>query len=128
MAEKAKPNNGIDPDAKAKTEKYVGEIERANDDWSSKVAGHMKAGKEHREVKASIIERAERDGLNAKALKAIIRERELKAKILLNTAKLDIDEQARLEAMREHLGEFASTPLGAAAMAAAASNGATAHA
>ena len=104
MAKKARPgNNGLDPE---KVERYVARIENVNSEWASACSEHMEAGKAVREDVANIIGEAENDGINAKALKGIIKERTLKRKIAAIARKLNLDEQAQLEQMRETLGEL----------------------
>jgi hypothetical protein len=62
-------------------------------------------------------------GINKKLLKKIVRERELERKIEAITADLEPDERSEHAMLMEKLGEFANTPLGKAAMAAADGKG-----
>ena len=104
MAKKARPgNNGLDPE---KVERYVARIENVNSEWASACSEHMEAGKAVREDVANIIGEAENDGLNAKALKGIIKERTLQRKIAAIAAKLDRDVQSQLAMLRHALGDL----------------------
>ena len=58
-------------------------------------------------------------GISKKLLAKIIKERQLERKIDALTADLEPDERNELEMLVTKLGEFADTPLGAAAVAAA---------
>ncbi len=56
-------------------------------------------------------------GISKKLLKTKIKERDLERKIDDLTVDLEDDERNEYEMLSEKLGEFADTPLGAAAMA-----------
>ena len=56
-------------------------------------------------------------GISKKLLGKIIKERQYERKIDKLTADLEPDERSELEMLIEKLGEFGSTPLGAAAIA-----------
>jgi uncharacterized protein (UPF0335 family) len=56
-------------------------------------------------------------GISKKLLAKIIKERQYEHKIDKLTADLEPDERSELEMLIEKLGEFGSTPLGAAAIA-----------
>ena len=60
-------------------------------------------------------------GIAKKLLAKIIKERQYERKIDALTADLEPDERSELEMLVSKLGEFADTPLGAAALAAAES-------
>jgi hypothetical protein len=67
-------------------------------------------------------------GISKKLLKTKVKERALDRKIDDLTADLEDDERSEYQMLSEKLGEFADTPLGAAAMARAGGNGAQAGA
>jgi hypothetical protein len=62
-------------------------------------------------------DKASDQGISKKLLKKIIKERELERKIGALTDGLEDDERSEHEMLKEKLGEFANTPLGAAALA-----------
>jgi hypothetical protein len=57
-------------------------------------------------------------GVRKKLLKRIIKMRELERKIVSQAADLEPDERSEMEMLLDKLGDFANTPLGAAAVAA----------
>jgi hypothetical protein len=59
-------------------------------------------------------------GISKKLLKKIVKERDFERKIEALTADLEPDEVSEHAMLMEKLGEFANTPLGAAAVAKAA--------
>jgi hypothetical protein len=61
-------------------------------------------------------ETAGNKGISKKLLKKIVKEREFERKIFALTDDLEPDERSEHEMLREKLGEFANTPLGAAAL------------
>jgi hypothetical protein len=67
-------------------------------------------------------------GISKKLLKTKIKERDLERKIDGLTVDLEDDERSEYEMLSEKLGEFADTPLGAAAMERASGNSAHAGA
>jgi len=69
--------------------------------------------------KADEYDSASNRGISKKLLKTKIKERELKAKTAELTKDLQEDERSEYQMLSEKLGEFADTPLGQAAMAAA---------
>jgi hypothetical protein len=87
----------------------------------------MQKCKKIREGMADEYESAAKRGISKK-LKKIVKEREYDRKIEALTADLEEDERSELDMLIEKLGDFRSTPLGVAAVAAAgaAGNGAQA--
>jgi hypothetical protein len=65
-------------------------------------------------------DRAIEKGISKKLLKLIVKERELERRIKGLTHDLELDEKNEHQMLMEKLGEFANTPLGKAALAAAA--------
>jgi hypothetical protein len=88
----------------------------------------MQKCKKIREGMADEYESAAKRGISKKLLKKIVKEREYDRKIEALTADLEEDERSELDMLIEKLGDFRSTPLGVAAVAAAgaAGNGAQA--
>ena len=125
MADRARPGlNGLDPD---KVKGFVGRVENLHKDLDKLRSEHMLACKDVRGDIKEVIKEAKGEGINAKALKAAIEQRALERKAKEVAHGLDIDEQSQLEQIRAALGEYADTPLGAAAVS-AAGNGARASA
>lgn len=110
----SKQTNGID--IAAATE-YVERIENLNDEIASAKGEYMNIAKARREDIGHVLTEAKDEhGIPKKALKAIIKQRELESKIKALVDMDDMDDQAAFEQLREALGEFGNTPLGQAAL------------
>src|SRR5580765_788351 len=115
---RALAGNGIDPDI---ADNYVQRIEQLADDIATLQAENAERCQNIREDVKEVYHDAFEAGLAPKPLKALIKVRELSRKQHAVRKKLDLDQLAEFEQLVEALGEFAETPLGAAAMAAAGS-------
>ena len=78
---------------------------------------YMQKCKKIRDNMAVDYEQAADKGIAKKLLKSIVKERELERRIAGLTDDMEYDEQREREMLIEKLGEFANTPLGAAALA-----------
>jgi hypothetical protein len=78
---------------------------------------YMQKCKKIRDSMAVDYEQAADKGIPKKLLKSIVKERELERRIAGLTDEMEYDEQREREMLIEKLGEFANTPLGAAAVA-----------
>jgi hypothetical protein len=76
----------------------------------------MKRSKKIREIMAGDYETASDQGISKKALKLIVKERALERQICGLHDDLEPDERSELEMLTEKLGDYANTPLGAAAL------------
>jgi uncharacterized protein (UPF0335 family) len=108
--------NKIDPDV---ADRYVQRIEQLLDDIATLQAENAERCQNIREDIKEIYHDAREAGLAPKPLKALIRVRELSRKAHAVRKKLDLDQLSEFEQLVEALGEFAETPLGGAALAAA---------
>ena len=73
--------------------------------------------KDIRKIIADEYDIASDRGISKKLLKIKIKERDLKSKVVKVTKDLQADERSEFQMLSEKLGEFADTPLGAAALA-----------
>jgi hypothetical protein len=80
---------------------------------------YMTRCKNFRKTKANEFETASNRGISKKLLKTKLKERDLVRKTAKLTTDLEEDECNEYQMLTEKLGEFADTPLGAAALAAA---------
>jgi hypothetical protein len=115
MARKANEatNSPDDEDVKV----AVKNIEERYADLASERGIYMQKCKRIREGMANDYDTAGNRGISKKLLKKIIKEREYERRIDALTLDLEPDERSELEMLVEKLGEFANTPLGAAAVA-----------
>jgi hypothetical protein len=97
----------------------VAAIEKVDADLLQARLDYMKQCKGLRNIKADEYDSASNRGISKKLLKTKIKERDLKAKAAKLTKDLEEDERSEYQMLSEKLGEFADTPLGQAAMAAA---------
>jgi hypothetical protein len=103
-------------------------IEEYYNDLATERGKYMHRCKKIREGMADEYESAGKRGISKKLLKKIVKERELERKMLAVTADLEDDDKSTYEMLVELLGPLANTPLGKAALASAAGNGAQAAA
>lgn len=131
MAEKAKapkPGNsaGINQDD---AEGFVTRLENLDKDLGKLKSEHMLKCKDVRSDIKEVYKEAEDAGLPKKALKAVVNARALERKAKAEREDLaDIDMQSKYDAIRHQLGDYADTPLGAAAVAAVGNGAAEAPA
>lgn len=113
MASSAKPTNGF---KKSELKAFIDRVETVEDKIASETGEFMASVKGKRGDIKDILVEARESGIPMKALKAELKLRALdrnKAKVV---AGLEQDDRDTLEAMQEALGDFASSPLGAAAI------------
>ena len=95
----------------------VAAIEKVDAELLSEKMAYMSRCKGLRKQKAGQYDHAADQGISRKLLKKKIKERSLQRKIDANIAELEDDERSEYQMLSEKLGEFADTPLGAAALA-----------
>jgi uncharacterized protein (UPF0335 family) len=116
----AEPNgrNGFDDEV---VKGFVGRIESLMGDLASERGEYMQRCRTIRDdIKSVIQEAKDEHGVPKKALKALIRTRELENKIQDLEDLLEPDDQTAFLQLVAALGDFASTPLGEAKVQAAA--------
>jgi hypothetical protein len=118
----ANPARDNEPTAEH-VQEAVAAIEKLDDDLLKERMAYMKRCKDIRKIKADEYDSASNRGISRKLLKTKIKERELERKIDGLTEDLEEDERSEYEMLTEKLGEFADTPLGAAALAKADGSG-----
>jgi len=95
----------------------VAAIEKVDADLETARSVYMTQCKGLRNIKADEYDSASNRGISKKLLKTKIKERELIRKTNKLTKDLEQDERSEYQMLSEKLGEFADTPLGAAALA-----------
>ncbi len=104
------------PDEKA-VQDAIANIEQNYVDLARERGIYMNKCRGIRQRMAGDYDTASEKGISKKLLKKIVKERDLERKIFALTEDLESDEKSEIEMLKEKLGEFANTPLGAAAMA-----------
>jgi uncharacterized protein (UPF0335 family) len=120
VAATAKPTNSFDAD---KLKQYIGDIEDIKDEIDSDTGAFMSAIKVKRNKIKDLIADAKNEGIPSRALKAELKLRDLdrdKDKVYAGLEETDAE---TLEQIREALGDFASLPLGFAAVSKAEARG-----
>lgn len=102
-----------------KAEPYLRRIENVMAGMESRKGKYMSECKSDREDIKSILGEAKTAGVPTKALRGLVKYRELERKQKAIGEGLDIDEVSTFEILVEALGDFAGTPLGEAAVDAA---------
>lgn len=99
--------------------RFVGELDRCDEELLTLRGEYMRACKGVRERKAGWMEQAEAAGIPRQGLKIELKRRDLARK--LKTLESDAGEEVveTADMIREALGDFAALPLGGAAVAAA---------
>lgn len=130
MARRAKQNGNGHDDARMRvggnnpfddpfTDEAIARFEELEAEAKSIMAEAMLRVKEKRADQREIMGEAKERGLNTKALRAHLKQRELERKIDKVRDKLESDDQDALDLLKQYLGVLADTPLGQAAMEAA---------
>ena len=112
-------SNAIDPTT---AQRFVGELDRCDEELLTLRGEYMQRCKNVRERKADWMEQAEAAGIPRSGLKVELKRRDLARKI--KTLEADAGEEVveTADMIREALGSFADMPLGAAAVDAAGGN------
>jgi uncharacterized protein (UPF0335 family) len=97
-------------------EKYLREIDRADDKLIKLKTEHMDACKGPRGQIRNIMKEARESGVNMEALRTVIAKHRAERKIEQRISELEADDAADYEAMQEALGAFGDTDLGQAAL------------
>jgi hypothetical protein len=113
MANPAKSNEPSTEDV----QDAVQSIEKLFGDLLSERMSYMSRCKIIRKMVADKYEYAADQGISKKALKVLIKERDLERKIEALSDDLEADERNEYEMLSEKLGDFGTSPLGQAAMA-----------
>lgn len=102
----------------------VDAIEKLDADLLQVKMAYMSQCKNIRKIKAGEYEQAADQGINRKLLRVKVRERALERRIDDLTSEFEADERSEYEMLSQKLGEFGDLPLGQAALARTAKNGA----
>lgn len=95
---------------------FLERIENVLADIASKKGEYMAEAKGLREDIKEIYNEAKDHGVATKALRQLVRYRELERRQAALSEGLDIDERSTFEQLRDALGDFAELPLGQAAL------------
>jgi len=95
---------------------FVTRYEAVNDQVLSEKGQFMRRCAQLNEDKKSILDEAKEKGIPKAALKAVIKARDLERKVDKAREDLEDDDAAQFDDIREALGDFADSPLGAAAV------------
>lgn len=106
-------SGAVDP---KKVKSYVDRIEAIKEAIASEKGEFMASCKQHNEDIADILEEAKSNGLPKKALRSVVKTRELEAKLEAIRDELDEDLQDTYDNIRHAIGDLAETPLGEAAL------------
>lgn len=117
----ARSSNGYDGE---KLKNYIGKIEGYSDEIESSKAQHMNRCRHIRGSMDVVFEEAKALGIPKKVLKAHVDLRLLERKKRNVVEKLGDDDVETFEAMADALGDFATLPLGEAAVKRKAANAA----
>lgn len=112
-ADAAHASNGYDGE---KLKGYIGKIEGYFADMESEKGAYMRRCKSIRDSIDVVFEEAKALGIPKKVLKAHVDLRKLEGKKEAIVAKLEGDDAETFEVMADALGDFATLPLGMAAM------------
>lgn len=97
-------------------ERYLKEIEKADDELASLKSSHMEACKQPRSWVRDTMASAKEAGINMAAFRAVVVAHRADRKVDARIAELEADDAADFEAMQEALGAFGDTDLGKAAL------------
>jgi uncharacterized protein (UPF0335 family) len=97
-------------------DKYLREIDKADDKLIKLKTEHMTACKGPRGQIRGVMKEARESGINIEALRTIVAKHRAERKIEQRIAELEADDAADYEAMQQALGEFGDTDLGKAAL------------
>jgi hypothetical protein len=113
MAPEREGSNGFDA---KQLDKFLREIDKADDELASLKSAHMEACKQPRGWLRDTMATAKEAGLNMTAFRAVVAEHRAERKIEQRLAELEADDAADYEAMLEALGGLSDMPLGEAAL------------
>lgn len=119
----APPRDGANGYDAEQLEKYLAEIDKADDDLLRLKSDHMTACKGPRGRIKGVMKEAREAGLGMEAFRTIVAKRRADRKIEERIAELEADDKADYLAMKEALGDYGDTPLGEAALKRAAPKG-----
>ena len=107
-------SSSFDP---TKAKDFVDRIENLNADILSEQGTYMAKVKSIKEDIGVIFDEAKTAGIPKKALRAVIKTRELQGKLEATRDDLEPEDQDSYDAVRHAIGDLAETPLGKAALA-----------
>jgi len=123
VAEKAKPRTANSP-----ATKFIERIENLNKQLDEIKSEHMLKCKDVRADIKQVLDEAKAEGYTKAVIKAVVKARALERKAGEAREDLDIADRDTFDVIRHALGDYADTPLGAAALDAARNGSAEAHA
>lgn len=104
-------------------EKYLRDIDKADDALIKLKVEHMTACKGPRGQIRNVMKEARASGVNMEALRTVVARHRADRKIDQRVSEMEADDRQDYEAMEEALGAFADTDLGKAALSKAKGKG-----
>ncbi|WP_420408656.1 hypothetical protein [Hoeflea sp.] len=95
---------------------YINRIEELDAELLREKMAYMERARRIQENKKAVLDEAKEDGLSKKAVRAVVKVRELERKAEAAREDLEDDDAATFDDIREALGDFADSPLGQAAV------------
>lgn len=95
---------------------YINRLEELDDELMREKMAYMERARRIQENKKQVLDEAKDAGLSKKAVKAVVKVRDLERKAEAAREDLEDDDAAVFDDIREALGDFADSPLGAAAV------------
>jgi uncharacterized protein (UPF0335 family) len=105
--------NGYD---KQRLEALLAEVDDADNRLATLKSEYMESCKGPRNDIAAVFEAAKEQGVPVKAFRTYVANRRLEKSKNRNVQKLDLAQQSEYEMLRDALGDYGSTPLGAATL------------
>jgi uncharacterized protein (UPF0335 family) len=95
---------------------YINRLEELDSELMREKTAYMERARRIQENKKQVLDEAKDAGLSKKAVKAVVKVRELERKAEAAREDLEDDDAAVFNDIREALGDFADSPLGKAAV------------
>ncbi len=111
--------NGMTAEKIAEAGSFLSRVENIRTETASATDEHMAFCKEQKSAENEVLQEAKAAGFKPKALKALLKKRDLARKMDKVGDALEVDDQNELELLEEKLGGLVTLPLGQAAVAAA---------
>lgn len=115
----AKTTNGMTAEKAAEAASFLARCENIAKETESEKGKFMAFCKEQKKAEKEVLTEAKAAGFSTKALKGLLKQRQLSRKIDAISDGFDIDDESQYQLLEEKLGGLADLPLGQAAVAAA---------
>lgn len=95
---------------------YINRLEELDSELLREKMAYMERARRIQENKKEVLDEARENGLSKKAVRAVVKVRDLERKAEAAREDLEDDDAAVFDDIREALGDFADSPLGKAAV------------